>query len=75
MDETFIFHFDPVDRQQIKLLGSLPPEKRICAMLDARELAVGLVRGRLRRRFPDLSEVELNLKVLEATNHAPRKTV
>jgi hypothetical protein len=74
MDKIFAFRFDPVDHQQIKLLGSLPPEKRVRAMLDARELAVGLMRGRLRRRFPDLSEAELNMKVLEATIHAPRKT-
>jgi hypothetical protein len=72
MDETSMSHFDPLDHQQIKLLGSLPPEKRIRAMLDARELAVGLIRGRLRRRFPDLSEAELNMKVLEATTHVRR---
>jgi hypothetical protein len=34
-------------------------------MLDARELAVGLIRGRLQRKYPDLSPRELNLKVLE----------
>ena len=67
MDEKLTLHFDPLDHQQIKLIGSLPPEVRIRAMLDARELAVGLIRGRLRRRFPNLSETQLNLKVLEAT--------
>jgi hypothetical protein len=34
-------------------------------MLDARELAVGLIRGRLRQRYPRLSSREINLKVLE----------
>jgi hypothetical protein len=39
-------------------------------MLDARALAVGLIRGRLRRRYPDLSSREINLKVLEEIERA-----
>jgi hypothetical protein len=34
-------------------------------MLDARALLVGIIRGRLRQKYPDISEVELNLKLLE----------
>jgi hypothetical protein len=41
-------------------------------MLDARELAVGLIRGRLRRRYPHLSSREINLKVLEEITRAQR---
>jgi hypothetical protein len=41
-------------------------------MLDARELAVGLIRGRLRRQFPDLPLPKLNLKVLEELERADR---
>ena len=59
------FRFDPVDKEQMRLLGQLAPGQRIQAMLDARELAVGLVRGRLRRQYPDLPLRELNLMVLE----------
>jgi len=59
------YRFDPVDLEQIRLLGRLPPGGRIRVMLDARELAVGLIRGRLRRRHPGLSPRELNLRVLE----------
>jgi hypothetical protein len=59
------FHFEAIDREQIRLLAKLPPHKRVRAMLDARELAVGLIRGRLRRKYPDLSINLLNLKVLE----------
>jgi hypothetical protein len=51
--------------EQVKLLAKIPPHKRVRAMLDARELAVGLIRGRLRRKYPDLSINMLNLKVLE----------
>ncbi len=37
---------------------------RLLALLDARELVVGLIRGRLRRRYPKLSRREINLKLL-----------
>ena len=70
MEDNPGFRFDMVDRQLIELVGRLPAQKRLRAMLDARELAVGLMRGRLRRRFPEISEVELNFKVLEVTTLA-----
>jgi hypothetical protein len=41
-------------------------------MLEARELAVSLIRGRLRRQYPDLSHSELNLKVLEEIERAKK---
>ena len=60
-----IFQPHSVDRTQLRLLVNLPPHKRIRLMLDARELAVGLMRGRLRKKYPDLSLTMLNLKLLE----------
>jgi len=63
--DTTTYRFDPVDREQMRLLGRLSPGQRIRVMLEARELAVGLIRGRLRRQHPDLSLREINLKVLE----------
>jgi hypothetical protein len=66
------YRFDPVDLQQMRLLGRLAPEKRVRIMLNARELAVGLIRGRLRRRYPHLSSHALNLKVLEEVARAER---
>jgi len=65
MDTTDTYRFDPVDLEQMRLLGQLSPGQRIRVMLDARELAVGLIRGRLRRWYPHLSPREINLKVLE----------
>ena len=59
------YRFDPVDLDLVRLRGRLSPGQRLQAMLDARELAVGLIRGRLRRQHPDLSPREINLKVLE----------
>jgi hypothetical protein len=66
------YRFDPVDVQQMRLLGRLSPGGRIRAMLDARELVVGLIRGRLHRQYPELSPRELNLKVLEELDRAQR---
>jgi len=39
-------------------------------MLDARALLVGMIRGRLRKKYPNLSEAELNLKLLEEIERA-----
>jgi hypothetical protein len=57
--------FDPIDRAEWRLLAQLPPGRRVRVMLEARELAVGLIRGRLRRCYPDLSTDDLNLKLLK----------
>jgi hypothetical protein len=66
------FRFDPPDIELVRLRARLTPGQRIQALLDARELAVGLIRGRLRRQYPDLSERELNLKLLEELERAAR---
>ena len=64
------YRFDPVDLHQMRLLGQLAPGQRLQVLLDARELAVGLWRGRLRRQYPQLSPHELNLKMLEELERA-----
>jgi hypothetical protein len=56
--------FDAVDIDQLRLLGKLSSGQRIRVMLDARELATGLIRGRLRRRYPDLLRA-INMKLIE----------
>ena len=66
------YRFDPVDLELVRLRGRLSSGQRIQAMLDARELAVGLIRGRLRRQYPGLSNRELNMKVLEEIDRAQR---
>lgn len=57
--------FGPVDLDQMRLLAKLSAGQRIRRLLDARELAAGLIRGRLRRQYPDLSPRAINLKLLE----------
>ena len=64
-------YFDPPDLEQMRLVGRLPTW-RVQRMLDARELVVGLIRGRLQRRYPHLSPAALNLKVLEETTRIQR---
>ena len=59
------YRFNRLDLTQMRLLGKLSPAQRLQTMLAARELAVGLRRGRLRQRYPDLSPREINLKLLE----------
>lgn len=62
-----------VDMDQVRLVARLTPGQRIQAMLDAHELVLGLIRGRLRCHYPDLSNRELNLKVLEVLERAEQR--
>lgn len=56
--------FDPVDWQQLELLARLTPAQRTLAMIRAAEFVRAGLRGTFRRRFPDLSDEEINMKVL-----------
>ena len=56
--------FDPIDCQQLELLARLTPAQRILLGMQAQAFARAALRGTLRRRFPELSQSELNMKVL-----------
>jgi hypothetical protein len=58
-------HFDPVDWEGVQRWANLSVGMRIQTLLDARALALGLMRGRLRQRFPNLSTAEINSKMIE----------
>ena len=62
---TTHFQFDPIDEEYLRLLGRLGAGRRLLAMVDAHELVYGLIRGRLRRRHPDLSAIEMGQMLLE----------
>ena len=62
--EALVQSLDPVDWVQLKLTANLPPGQRILAGLQAQAFAMAGLRGTLRRRFPELSPSELNMKVL-----------
>jgi hypothetical protein len=55
---------DPIDWVQMELLAKLPPGKRIIPALQAQEFSMSALRGTFRRRFPELSISEINMKVL-----------
>jgi hypothetical protein len=55
---------DPADWVQIKLLRSLPPEKRIIPAMRAQAFAMSTFKLALKSRHPELSDSELNMKVL-----------
>lgn len=69
---TMTYRFDPVDLEQMQLIGRLAPGMRIQMMLDARELATGLIRGRVCRQYPHLSRREINLRILRELAHGER---
>ncbi len=53
-----------IDWEQLELMAQLSPAKRVLAGMQAQAFAMAALRGTLRRRFPELSQSELNMKVL-----------
>ncbi len=66
------YQFEPVDKEFLHVRSKLSVGQRIQTMLDAREILVGLKRGRLRQRYPYLTNNELNMKVLEEIERAKK---
>lgn len=62
--EALVQGLDPVDWTQLELLARLTPGQRILAGMRAQAFAMAALRGTFRRRFPELSQSELNMKVL-----------
>lgn len=59
-----VSRFGDFDMEQLRLLGSISPAKRIRTMLDAQAFVMSQIRGRLRKQYPAMSQREINLKVL-----------
>ena len=55
---------DPADWVQIQLTARLSPAQRILAGMRAQSFAMAMLRGAFRKRFPELTQSELNMKVL-----------
>ncbi|MBS1253616.1 MAG: hypothetical protein MAG451_02668 [Anaerolineales bacterium] len=55
---------EPIDWQQLELLARLTPAQRVLATIRAAEFVRAGLRGTFRRRFPELSDEEINMKVL-----------
>lgn len=69
--------FTHTDIDLLRARIKLTPGQRLQAMFDAHAMLVGITRGRLRARYPDLSDHDLNLKVIEEierTKHLPSRS-
>lgn len=53
-----------VDLQQLQILANLPIKKRLLPSMAARDFSMAALRGTFRKRYPELSLREINLKVL-----------
>jgi hypothetical protein len=62
--QALVQGLDPVDWDLLRLRARLAPGQRILAGLQAQAFGVAALRGTWRRRFPELSPSELNMKVL-----------
>jgi len=61
--ESVRFSHPDIDLMRARM--KLTPGQRIMALLDAYEVQTGFMRGRLRKKYPDLSDREINLKIIE----------
>ena len=61
--EPYLTDCEPIDWAEYERWARLSPGQRIQTMLNAHRLAFGLVRGRLRRQHPDLSDAEITKKM------------
>ena len=65
MNKPMSRRFNPVDFEYMRFWVQLSPGAHLQAMLGAREFALGAIRSRVRRLYPDLPPEALGLKVLE----------
>jgi hypothetical protein len=56
---------NPIDWMQMELIAKLPPGKRIYPSLHASALIRAGLRTAFKRKFPDLSPSEINMKILD----------
>jgi len=61
---TLVKGLDPIDWVQLQLTANLSPGQRILAGMQAQAFLMASLRGTLRRKFPELGQAELNMKVL-----------
>ena len=61
--EPYLTDCEPIDWEEYDRWARLSPGARVQTMLNAQQLAFGLIRGRLRRQHPDWSNVEITRKL------------
>lgn len=72
---TTDYRFDPIDMVEMRRWTRLSVGQRLQVMLNARKLAMGFMRGRLRKRYPNLSIEELNVRLLEELNQRDKQPI
>jgi hypothetical protein len=70
MTERRLSTWTHTDIDLMKARLSLSPGQRLQAMFDARAVLVGIIRGRLRQQYPNISETELNVMMLKEVERA-----
>ena len=66
--------FDPIDWVQLDLLAKMPFKKRLLPGLNAQEFSMSALRGTFRRKFPEHTMSEINMKVLAYLTHIRMET-
>jgi hypothetical protein len=56
---------NPIDWTQMEILANLPPGQRILPTLNATLMLRAGLRSAFKKKFPELSTSEINMKVLE----------
>ena len=56
---------NPIDWMQMELLAKMPPGKRVYPSLQASAMVRAGLRTAFKRKFPQLSPPEINMKILE----------
>lgn len=56
---------NPIDRAQMELMAKMRPGKRIYPSLHASAMIRAGLRTAFRRKYPDLSPSEINMKILD----------
>jgi hypothetical protein len=62
---AIVHGLNPIDWAQMESLAKMPPGKRIYPSLQASAMIRAGLRTAFKRRFPDLSTSEINMKILE----------
>lgn len=68
-DESYRTDCEPIDWPEFERWMQLTPGQRLYVARNARRRALGLMRGRLRRQHPDLSDAEITWKLLAELAH------
>ena len=64
---------NPIDWTQMELLAKMPPGKRIYPSLQASAMIRAGLRTAFKRKYPDLSRSEINMKILDYLIFMDRK--